>query len=235
MKGLEAAQAVNKAYYSQELKPALTEQYGYFLGLMISDGCITTRTEKGGTTTKYMSFASKDEEMIKMFCDCVASILSKKANKFTRNKRGYYYVGIVSRLLCKHLISIGITERKSLTIEKVDVDDSIFHHVIRGIIDGDGSYVSHKNGNGNTFSIRTVIASGSIKFIQWLQNRILCLYGISSFICSGKCYRLVFNKKSTDKLVAILYDKATLFLRRKQFKINDLCQNLTKWQILQNL
>ena len=190
------------------------KHYGYLIGLMTSDGCITHRHFKG-IKTLYINFVSKDEELSHLFCECTSIILQRNIH-YSKIKNKFYVVNIVSNSLVEHFIKIGINPRKSKTISEINIPQDIFGHFLRGLIDGDGCFTRHQNGNGS-YSLRCQIASASPNFLNWLQNEIFIKYNVTSFISKSKnCGLLTLGSISLRKLLPYIYkDSINLCLKRK--------------------
>lgn len=96
----------------------------YFLGLMMSDGYISTGNRIG------LKLKKEDDNLVK-------EIFSKFSNNYGVNSRG---IIITSRILYSKLKEYGIIENKTKFDLKIpDIGVDLLRHFVRGYFDGDGS------------------------------------------------------------------------------------------------
>ena len=132
----------------------------YFLGLLLTDGCICHRKESNSVV---VSLALKDKEMVEKFRDFVCPrnkvcrILQKKYNTYM------FSVSVRSDLIANWLEHQGNFHNKSY---ECDIYTSITPHILRGIFDGDG-YNMRRN-NGSTFCYG--ICGKSKVFLEKIQQ-----------------------------------------------------------------
>ena len=90
-----------------------------------------------------------------------------------------YDLVINSKYLYDRLISLGVNEKKSLNMGKINVPDEYFVYFTRGYIDGDGSisYYMDKRKN-NPYYILEVTILGSYNFLKWMQAKVHKLTGL---------------------------------------------------------
>jgi intein/homing endonuclease len=173
----------------------------YIIGLILSDGCITTNGKK-----KVIVISLKDQYMIQYIRDLVCP--TKKVYKDGIN----YQVRWRNQTDVETLCQLGITERKSLTavFPKFDNENNIWHF-IRGIFDGDGSvYNDHhydKKYNKDYYYTRISISTASPQFANEL-NSFLHKYNINSRINKDSrnrdMYYIQISKQNDVKLFAQL-------------------------------
>jgi len=150
--------------------------FAYGVGLIATDGCLSS-------DKRHIEFCSKDLEQIinfkKSFCI---------KNKITRKGRGgfkgkpYYRVQFGDVRLYDFLIKIGLTPKKSHSIDSLDIPRRLFADFLRGVIDGDGSigYFMHPESKQKQF--RTRITSASKNFLKWLNNRTTAILNVRGII-----------------------------------------------------
>jgi hypothetical protein len=106
-----------------------TPTLAYAVGLLATDGC--------QTDGRHLAFPSADRELVEILLRCLG-----KTNKITpeRTRTGgvVYRTQIGDVLLCKWLLTIGVTPRKSLTLGPLSVPDEYILECVRGLMDGDG-------------------------------------------------------------------------------------------------
>ena len=189
----------------------------YAVGLVTSDGCLS----KDG---RHIDFTSKDLEQIQNF-KSILKIDNKIGLKYRGPDRNRYYPRIQfgDVKFYKFLLSIGLSPRKSKTIEKVRIPRKYFADFLRGYLDGDGYTHSYWDKRWkSSFIIYTGFTSGSLKYIEWLRKEINKFYEIKGFIKhSGRsALALMYAKKeSLIILKKMYYNDDVTCLSRKKFKI----------------
>ncbi len=204
-----------------------TPQLAYAVGLIVTDGCLSS-------DGRHIIFTSKDIDLIQIF----AQILNLK-NKIgeTRNPRSRAYriqFGNIS--LYRWFLDIGITPHKSLTIEKVAVPRKYFLDFLRGHLDGDGSittytdtYNTYKNPRYIYTRLFLRFNSGSLAHIKWLQKTIIKISTISGRIHTTKpnavgnsMHILKFGKKDSIKMLKTIYYAPNLPCLARKRKIAEM-------------
>ena len=186
----------------------------YAIGLIATDGGIA----RGRTIT----FPSADRELVAHFLNCLG-----KKNKISsvRSRTGgvYYRAQVGDAAFCRWLMTIGIGERKSLTIGRLDVPDEHLHTFARGLLDGDGSIINKfaraDVGRRDDYYweyLQTKFVCGSRPHLEWLKERFLMSIGIDGLIITrtarGKrhaCYTLRYGKRASHRLLPALYRDGT--------------------------
>lgn len=184
------------------------EQSEYFLGLLLTDGCITRRSKNTAT----ISLSLKDEELVQKFQDFICP--SNKISKVFQKKYGTYMYqsSTRSKLIADWLDSKGNFYNKSF---ECDIYTPLTPHIIRGIYDGDG-YCAFRN-SGTTFcygicgkpkifleKIQQYLKTQNISFNLYFRNN---LY----YLESGKTVEVV-------KFYNLIYTEAHIYLKRKYDK-----------------
>jgi hypothetical protein len=125
----------------------------YWLGVFCADGCVYKhRIELGSARPEhlkqYIEFLS---------CDNI------KLLKYTHGiyKSDCYSVKFSNKGVFDYMCSLGITPKKSHTLE---YKGSITWDFIRGVIDGDGCVIGHRNKAKEINRITVNIATASVKF-----------------------------------------------------------------------
>ena len=131
------------------------EYKAYFLGLIIADGNVYDPNDKSHSTehkgSKWVSITLQD-------CDSYMLGIFRNKTGLSANVasdgRGSSYIAVRSTIMADSLEKYGIIQRKSFnTVYPPGIRDDLHRHVIRGIIDGDGSidayfkYTSQDNRN----------------------------------------------------------------------------------------
>jgi hypothetical protein len=113
--------------------PASTEwtpTLAYAVGLLATDGC--------QTDGRHLAFPSADRELVEILLRSLRKT-NKIATVATRTGGVVYRTQIGDVLLCRWLLGVGVTPRKSLTLGALVVPDSLILECARGLLDGDGS------------------------------------------------------------------------------------------------
>ena len=152
-------------------------QKAYVLGLLITDGYITRRSE--GSQTQ-VGFDAVDRELVEV----VAEVLGGKARKLNDKNRSYmlttghtiynrkprHRVIVSSDLMAESLANYGVVPRKSDKTFLPVVDKDLMPHLIRGIIDGNGTIHIAKTGAPMIIIYGTVMICSGISF--WLAEHL---------------------------------------------------------------
>lgn len=197
----------------------------YFLGLLLTDGCITRRTKNSAT----ISLSLKDKEMMEEFqkficpSNSLSVVFQKKYNTYM------YQSSTRSKLITDWLDTKGNFYNKSY---ECDIYTPLTTHILRGIFDGDG-YCMTRN-NGSTFcygicgkskifleKIQQYLTSQSINFSLHFRHNLYYLES-SKTVDVVKFYNLIYNEAHIYLMRK--YDKGHLFLetlREKFLKLKE--------------
>lgn len=128
------------------------------------------------------------------------------------------------------LLSIGLTPKKSLTLNKINVPEEYFFDFLRGCFDGDGCTYSYWDPRWrSSYMFYLSFASGSKRFLEWIQKGVYKKLEIKSHISISRkskeknpYYQLKYSKYSAIKLIRKMYKtKSRVCLNRKRLKINE--------------
>ena len=190
--------------------PFLTKskERDYWLGWIFSDGCIV-KTQKHA----YVYLACLDYDILLKFKDFCGE--RAKLNKFTyttpvsRENKVMYKVVINSIELVKYFEeNFHTVGKKSRTLNP---NIEINWDLLRGILDGDGSF---KKG--------VVLTSNSKDWIDKIAS-FYYTFSIHYTITKDSAYRLgVYKRKDIVTIYHNLYDNAPLFLERKKTDLSRL-------------
>lgn len=187
------------------------EDSDYWLGIIASDGSVYENRIRLGLQECDFSHIEKFRD----FIDKRLKIIKTVKNK----KQVMYNVAFRSIETKQYLCSIGITEKKSLTM---NYKKEITRDFLRGIIDGDGYIRS----DGTEVSI----ATGSIIFANQLRDFIIKTFNINCTIRKTKpqlyCVG-VYGSINVNKILEI-YENADIYLERKYQKAISIRNNRKK-------
>lgn len=119
------------------IQPEWSDTTAYVVGLIATDGCLIDSSDQ-----RRIDFVSAELPMIQTYTSLVGI---PGRFRICRSPEG----GISYRTCFKHadfyswLLRIGLTPRKSLTLGPIDVPPALLSHLVRGLLDGDGSIINH--------------------------------------------------------------------------------------------
>ena len=206
--------AEDKRRRSPVAEPQWTPRLAYAIGLIATDGGITRGRNLG--------FPSADRELLAHLLACLG-----KDNKISRirGRTGgiYYRTQIGDAAFCRWLMSIGIDERKSLTIGPLDVPEEYLFTVARGLLDGDGS-IMNKTARADVGRrddyyweyLQTKFVCGSRPHLEWLKGRLKKALGVDGLIITRAArgnrhasYTLRYGKIASHRLLPHIYQNTS--------------------------
>lgn len=180
-------------------------EMAYVLGFILTDGCVVGN---------YFSIAQKDKAILERINIAMESNYPIRSRK---NGKSYLNTLIISRKkMVADLVALGITEKKSLTVDFPPVPSEYLPHFVRGVVDGDG-WVQDR---GYVMNVTT----GSQLFAEKL-HAVIKQRGFNGRITEDKgIYRVwVSGKDDVIRLGEWLYENPRdLYLPRKRarFEVN---------------
>jgi intein/homing endonuclease len=175
------------------------EKTQYWLGMLAADGWIG----------KGIWLGLNDLDLINIYRDWISPDLTiHYSDKHHTTNR----VGFQHKETEEFLVNLGITPRKSLTLE---MNIPITKHFFRGVFDGDG--YSPRAGQS------AKITSGSLKFLNQLSE-FLFKNNIKNRIAIQQkskniTYALYITASQFTNFYKLLYEDATVFLQRKEERL----------------
>lgn len=204
-----------------------SEEKAYFLGLIISDGNIfidTKNTNIKRSASISITLSKDDKYMLENF----KQILHTNTN-ISSDGRGCYQIAIRSNTIANDLEKYGVVPKKSFITFLPKIDKSLYKHLIRGILDGDGNITAHPTELGK-FSHKIAFC-GSNQLMEDLSTH---LYEELKLSYKPKVYsykdRLlseftIGNITDMKTVGNYLYNDATIFLQRKYNKYLNFLQH----------
>lgn len=179
------------------------------VGLIATDGCLCT-------DGRHIDITSKDDKFLEQIKN-TASISNKVGTKYNGQKQKCFHVQIGNKNFYEFLLSIGLTQNKSLTLGAIKVPNKYFADFLRGIIDGDGCIRRwiHPSNNKEQWSLR--IFSGSEEFLNWLNTEIEQLVRVFGRIHKNATNTKVlkYGKVAAREIARRCYYKDCFGLERK--------------------
>jgi hypothetical protein len=190
----------------------LGDEYSeYFLGLLLTDGCICHR---GNSVS--ISLSLKDKEMVEKFRNFiypegkVSEVLQKKYNTYM------YAYSVRNDDIANWLETQGNFYNKSYNC---DIYIPLTPHILRGIFDGDG-YCTFRN-NGTTFQWGVCGKSKVflLKIQEYLKNNNITSTLYNKKKPAGYLWHLEIHKTvDVVKVFNLMYERASIYLMRKYSK-----------------
>ncbi|HAQ02449.1 hypothetical protein A2467_00895 [Candidatus Nomurabacteria bacterium RIFOXYC2_FULL_36_8] len=208
------------AYRKGNVKIKWNGDFAYVIGVIATDGNLSP-------DLRHIHITSKDEEMLLNCKKCLGinNLIGKKARGGSKDKK-YYVLQFGDKNFFEFLLSIGITPKKSKTINELKIPKEYFKDFLRGCIDGDGSITisKHKESKHPQYKVR--LCSASKLFLEWILKSCIELFEVKGgSICLPKessVYTLTFAKEDSIKVLQFIYKGKNTSLSRKRniaFKI----------------
>ena len=178
----------------------------YFLGLLLTDGCITNKSKN--TYVVNLSLSEKDGYMVEKFRDW-ASPYTKVSKVLQRINNSYMYsVNIANCEMIDWLRLRGNFYRKSYECK---IYTPITWNILRGIFDGDGGFRQVNKG-----SLYFFICGKSLVFINQIYY-FLSKQGFHPKINTqnGLYYVALYRQDEVQLVGEYLYNNAHIYLKRK--------------------
>lgn len=166
---------INRKGYSYSFDKIHNQFDAYFLGLLLTDGYISTRERDVGIDLV-------DEDCIK-FLSTVIGKPYKAYQPVGKGKKTRYRLILSDKNLVEQLSKYGVVHNKTYNLGPINLkseEEKFIPYIIRGIIDGDGNVTPTSYG-APAFKIYTA----SEKFADWLK-----------YILENKMYMIDIHKTS---------------------------------------
>ena len=188
--------------YSYTMETISNKFDAYFLGLLLTDGYITSREKDVGLDLT-------DEDAIKFISETVGHGYKKYEYPPAYNRLPRYRIIISDKKLVENVKRYGIVRNKTLTLREPNLKEEekkYLPYIIRGIIDGDGCVFKTSYGAPAFY-----ICSVSETFINWcrytLENN-LYMTDIRKRRSEAGLWRIeTAEHYNIIKLLALVYDK----------------------------
>lgn len=196
-----------------------TEAKAYFLGLLITDGSITKSNNRQAVIR--LQLQETDKYILEEF----RKELGLSANLSQDKRDGSWRIAIPSDKIAQDLAKYSCTERKSTTTRLPILENEMMPHLIRGIIDGNGTIYIGK-GKKRTFYIGLCGASPIVNDVREYLIKNIGLSEVKLITRidprSDRTIPLYVvqwgGRKDFLRLGSWLYDDAHVYLKRKYQK-----------------
>lgn len=194
-----------------------SEEKAYFLGLLISDGNVF-KDNTGRQASISITLDLKDEYILQKFKE----VLNVNTS-ISKDGRGCGQIAIRSNLMADDLKQYGVVPRKSYITYLPKINDIYMSHLIRGILDGDGSILAKLSPkqNGHNRYLHSISFCGSHQLMEdiaeYLYNNLQLKQSIRVYDYQDKNLSDIHiqNYEDMQKVGDWLYKDATIYLIRK--------------------
>ena len=186
-------------------------EMAYVLGVVCADGCLVEHANG----YHCLNITSKDLSWLQQLRHTL------QAEQRIGRKHRAYQLQIRNQILYRDLLDLGLTPRKSKTLQLPSVPSSIFPDFVRGYFDGDGCVVLWREKRWRCgWQLRTTFASGSFVFLEELRRRLSAEAGLTcgSLWFGTRAYYLQYTIGDSLRLDDFMYrgGQSTLYLTRKR-------------------
>ena len=204
--------------YKSAKEYSWSERLAYFVGLITSDGCLVN-------DGRHINITSKDLEIITSCQDILDkhTVAGVKKGQFGTSAYSWNFSDVK---LYDFLLDIGLTPKKSKTIQKVLVPDEFWGDFLRGYFDGDGTAYGYFDQRWkSSFMFYTGFVCASKPFLDWLSriNSKLCDTTSGKIKTNTRAFTLTYAKSDSRKLYGCMYGPTTCSkdhaLTRKKTKL----------------
>ncbi len=196
-------------YYDETFHVIDTEEKAYWLGFLSADGSIHDNILE-------LTLKEGDKEHVEKFARFISPTAEVKYRASTKS----YRVSICSTKICNDLIALGVTPKKSLTLQFCkQVPEHLMHHYIRGYIDGDGSIGLYNKSKDAYFGV-----IGTEDFLDEIVSFLELHHNKKRR--HGEAYEIRYSgNKLVPPVLKRLYEDATVYLPRKYEKYQQIIAN----------
>lgn len=193
-----------------------SEEKAYFLGLLIADGNVF-KDNTGRQASISITLDLEDEYMLLKFKE----VLQANTN-IGYDGRGCGQIAVRSDIMANDLQQYGVVPRKSLLTYLPNIEDKYMNHLMRGILDGDGSIRAQQTDINNRFA-HYISFCGNRQLMEDISN--YCKKLNLNIIPKVYIYQnrnlsdiKIQNKEDMYTFGEWLYKDATIYLTRKKDK-----------------
>jgi len=192
-------------------------EMAYVLGFFAADGTMI-ENKRGG---HYIELEIADRRLLYKIRHILGSNNKITARKRNREWKIAYRLQIGSNVIFNDLLELGITPRKSKTIELPNVPNEYFRDFVRGYFDGDGHIAAGRywrvDREKYQWECSTRFCSGSKKFLYQLHEALKPYCRGGYIYDKNRGHELVFSRLDSFALFQFMYHNISsdVFLRRK--------------------
>lgn len=201
------------------------KKLAYIIGIIATDGTLHINRH-------LIKISSNDYILLIEIRDIVCDLITGRKLKIVSNKKTNengkiftnYTYSFTSELFYDFCLDIGLTPNKSLTLGHLQIPKIYFADFLRGTIDGDGNYntLKHYSKNGEKDYIYIRIFTGSLAFVEWINDMCLKYLNVSGVIVQERLQKfvLIWGKGlNVDKILSYIYSNCDIYLERKWLQL----------------
>lgn len=198
------------------------ELNAYFLGLLISDGNVFNDST-GRQASISITLDLHDEYLLQAFKEAINSNTS-----IGHDGRGCGQIAVRSNLMAQDLAQYGVIPRKSYNTYLPQVNKNLMQHLIRGILDGDGSILAKQY---DTRYLHSISFCGTHQLMSDISE--YCYKNLNlnqkPSVYDYKDKQLSEMKIQNYNDIQIfgdwIYNNATIFMKRKKEKYDEIIKH----------
>jgi hypothetical protein len=198
-----------------------SEEKAYFLGMLMTDGCILDNRGKMKTAMVILKLHSTDIDVLKKFKHVIGY-----GGKITRSC-GYVQIRIASNKMVGDLSRLGVVPRKTKITKAPEIRQDLERHFWRGAIDGDGCLSKYITKYGKIQY--TLDLAGNYEFCAQFKKFSEQIILGDRKICDGKIVfddwhvmRFKIQQSGKNDMTCELYNNASIFMDRKMNKYKNM-------------
>ena len=197
-----------------------TPEMAYVLGFFAADGNMV----KNRRGAHFISIEITDKDILEKIKEVMSSSHKITQRKRVNSWKTAYRLQIGSKKMFSDLLNLGVTPKKSKTIDLPIIPDKYFAHFVRGYFDGDGNVVSgyfkKLDRKNKSYTLATRFTGGSYIFLKSLKDSLSRLIGVTGSLYEREdACRLNYSINDSKKLFRFMYAdnkaKNLLYLERK--------------------
>lgn len=196
-----------------------SEEKAYWLGFIAADGYMYDNWLG-------VSLSAVDRDHLVLLATSLHS--SHPIADYTQKGHAYSRLMIYSTKLTNDLKSLGITPRKTFTLQWPTLSTEMLRHFTRGYVDGDGCFTidSKARNNANVYFSVTSNKPFLLDMQAYLMRH--CALNQTKLFQRQKdspIYSMVYcGKLQVRRIIDFLYQDATTYLQRKYYKAYNITQ-----------
>ena len=201
--------------YRKKTEYSWSPQIAYSVGLIASDGCLSS-------DGRHIDLTSKDIDQLDNFQRAIGKSISV-SEKSNGSKGKSLRIQFSDVAYYDFLLTVGLMPNKSKILPELHIPDEYYAHFLRGLFDGDGTtYAFHDPRWPVSYMYYIAYSSASRLFIEYISStniRLLDVKG-ASIRHAARAFSLVYAKADAHLLYSAMYkDSEDLFLIRKRKKL----------------
>lgn len=186
-------------------------EMAYVLGVVCADGCLVEHANG----YHCLNITSKDLSWLQQLQ------FTLQAEQKIGLKRRAYQLQIRNQPLYRSLLDLGLTPRKSKTLQLPSIPSEVFPDFVRGYFDGDGCVMVWREKRWRRgWQLRTTFSCGSLVFLEGLRSRLSAEAALTwgSLWFGVRAYCLQYTIEDSLRLHDFMYcgGRSTLYLARKR-------------------